>query len=308
MKYHFLTIMAMTAIIWSAVSQKRIEPSDEDILLAESLKTTYEDDHVAITKSSDHITFDLDSRNGLVIVKHHASEDLINLDSRSDIQVYSFYNGESEIEEMNILYKNGKNAEFYFSDEAYTSEDLFHNDVRVKYAQVDFPLRGYRYTAAIELKYKDIKYFTKVFFNDEYPIVEKEIIIEVPKWLEIEFKEMNFEDVNIEKSVKVSENGKYTIHTYRMRDIPAQFKEDNTPGPTYIYPHLLVLPKSFEKNGNTQNIFNSTDDLYSWYKSLTDQLTNDTNEIKSKVADLTSGPLTDNEKLKNIHYSLQDNI
>ncbi len=85
-------------------------------------------------------------------------------------------------------------------------------------------------------------------------------------------------------------------------------KVSNAPGPTYVYPHLLILAKSYTKKGETKTIFDSTQDLYNWYKSLVNSLENDNTDIKSKVVELTEDANTDEEKIKNIYYWVQDNI
>lgn len=306
-KYTLSAILCL-ALTFSSFSQKRIEPETQDITLANALKEQYPDDNVALVSSKDDVTFGMNKRDGKVTVMHHVSENMINIDSRADIQIYNFYDGESTIEEFQIRFKNKKVANFYVKDEAYTSDDLFHNDSRVKYATVDFPLKGYRYLTSIKKEYKDIKYFTKLYFNGEYPTVKKTIRIEIPNWLDIELKEMNFEGYDIEKSVRPNQKANGKIHTYTLKYAPAMYKDNASPGPTYIYPHVLILPKSYTLNGNTVNIFKETQDLYNWYKSLVNSLENDVSPIKDKVVELTENATSDEEKIKNIYYWVQDNI
>jgi hypothetical protein len=86
------------------------------------------------------------------------------------------------------------------------------------------------------------------------------------------------------------------------------YKDESAPGPTYIYPHVLILPKSYTVDGNTINIFKETQDLYNWYKSLVNSLENDVTPLKEKVQELTENATTDEEKIKNIYYWVQDNI
>lgn len=308
MTKYIWSAMLFLALTFSAFSQKRIEPATEDITLANTLKEQYPDDHVALVSSKDEVTFDLNKRDGKVTVMHHLSENMINIDSRSDIQVYTFYDGESSVEEFKIRYKNQKEANFYIMDEAYTNDDLFHNDSRVQYAAVDFPLMGYRYLTSIQKNYKDIKYFTKLYFNSSYPTLKKTIRIEIPDWLDVELKEMNFEGYTIEKKVNPNQKGRGKIHTYTLTDIPAMYKDESAPGPTYIYPHILILPKSYTLDGNTINIFKETKDLYNWYKSLVNSLENDVTPLKDKVKELTENATSDEEKIKNIYYWVQDNI
>src|SRR5690606_30968656 len=116
-------------------------------------------------------------------------------------------------ESFEINYKNGKSTPFNLKDEAYKSSDLFHNDTRVKYAHVDFPLKGYRYLTEIKKHYKDIKYFTKVYFNSEYPTVKRSIKVSIPDWLDVELKEMNFEGYTIKKNVTADTKNKSKTYT-----------------------------------------------------------------------------------------------
>lgn len=301
-------LILLCLVSYSAFSQKSIEPNSNDKLEAKSLKEKYEDDHIALQLSKDYISFGFDQKTNKVTVNHKLDENHINLDSRADIQKYCFYDGESEITEFSIKYKNKKKAGFQVIDEAYTSEDLFHIDTRVKYANVDFPLNGYKYYTTIRKEYKDIKYFTKVYFNNSYPTVKREIKFDIPSWLDIELKEMNFEGYDIKKTEYKDSKTKNTIVTYKIEDLPAMYDEERAPGPTYIYPHILILAKSQSKNGDKEAIFNSTQDLYNWYSSLANSLENDRTPFKAKVAELTKDAKTDDEKIKNIYYWVQDNI
>jgi hypothetical protein len=157
-------------------------------------------------------------------------------------------------------------------------------------------------------KFEDIKYFTTLHFNDEFPVLDKKIEINVPDWLEIELKEMNFNGHKIEKTQTKDAKNKTTVYTYHFKDIPAVFKEENSPGRSYLYPHILVLAKSYDYNGRKGTLFKTTADLYGWYKSLVDQMKDDTEQLKSKVNELTAKATSDEEKIKNIYYWVQDNI
>lgn len=289
-------------------SQKKAAPIEEDITLAKELKEQFPKDHIALVRSADYLSFGYDKKNNKVTVDHNLEETLINLDSRSDIQLYTFYDGQSKITNFNVKYRTQKEMYIYPKDEAYTSNDLFHNDSRVKYLSLDFPLLGYKYHTTINKKYLDVKYLTKLYFNGSYPIINKTIKVEVPVWLNLELKEMNFEGFSIEKTVETNSKTNFKTYTYTLNDIPAMYKEKNAPGPTYIYPHVLILAKSFTYNDITSNLFNNTQDLYNWYVSLTNALENDNSVIKNKVIELTKTAKTDQEKIKNIYYWVQDNI
>lgn len=313
MTKHILFLFCFTISILQVNAQRKADPDAKDIAKAKQLKLKFnteddDDDDVALEISTDYVSFNFDSKTNNVTVRHEMNEKMINMNARADIQKYCFYDGQSNIENFKIKYKTNKTANFYVKDEAYKSKDLFHNDARVKYSTLDFPVQGYRYNTSITKSYKDIKYFTKLYFNDQYPIEKKTITVEIPNWLDVELKELNFEGYTIKKSVKNNEKNNAKIYTYSIEDLPAMFNANNAPGPTYIYPHILILAKSYTQNEKTEPLFNSTKDLYTWYKSLVNSLKNDNTAFKAKVAELIKDAKTDEEKIKNIYYWVQDNI
>ena len=299
----FLLIFLPTAIL----AQKHVEPTSEEIKIAENLKDHFEDDEVGLYNSEEIISFEMDKSTGKVMVHQQINKNLINLESRSDIQIFSFYDSESEITSFEVFSANQKKAKYDIIDEAYKDNDLFHNDVRLKWAYLDFPVKAYHYETKITKEIKDIKYFTKLNFNDQFPARDKKIVVTIPKWLNLELKEINFQNIDIKKESINLEDGAKQI-TYRMENIPAMSDEEHIPGPSHIYPHLLVLPKSYSLEGNEVNLFKNTKDLYAWYKSLANELKNDNSSLTKMVKELTGNAGTQEEKIKNIYYWIQDNI
>ncbi len=139
---------------FSINAQKNITPNGEDTQTAKKLKAQYPDDHIALLFSEDYVTFGFNSKQKKVTVNHNMEESLINLDSRSDIQKFCFYDGESEIKAFKVKFKNNRDTKKLIQDEAYTSDDLFHIDTRVKFTNLSFPLKGYKYLTSIEKKFR----------------------------------------------------------------------------------------------------------------------------------------------------------
>jgi transglutaminase-like putative cysteine protease len=309
MKNTTLTLIAFFALTCQSIfAQKNIDPLPEDIALAKKLKEKYAKDNVAILSGTETISFGINQKKDNVTVNHSIKEQLMNIGHRADIRKYAFYDSTSEISEMDIKYRNNKSAQFYPKDEFYHSDDLFYNDYRVKYFNIDFPVQGYTYHFDMNQKFKDVKYFTSVYFNDEYPIVKKEFRITVPDWLQLEIKEFNLEGYQIKKDVKQNPKTKSTVYTYTVENVAATAKEDSAPGPSHVYPHILLIAHSFKTSGKEVTLFNSTTDLYKWYKSLVDGIEEKPELLKAKVKELTANAKTDEEKIKNIYYWVQDNI
>ncbi len=304
---HPVMLIALMAVNWAS-AQKDIDPTPQDVETAQKIRAQYAKDDVAVLESTDMIGFGRNGDAGKVTVSHRVREKLMNIGHRADIKKYEFYDSASRIDQIFVQYRNNKKAGFAVRDEIYHTDDLFYHDARVKYIDVDFPVQGYTYQYTLEKTYADVKYFTALYFNDEFPVLHKKIEITVPDWLEVELKEFNFDGFPIEKSTRRLESERATVYTFEASDLAAFHKEAQSPGKSHLYPHLLVLAKSFQNNGKETVLFRSAADLYKWYKSLVDAMTDDPEVFRSKVAELTAGATSDEEKIKNIYYWVQDNI
>ncbi len=303
-KFIFFCLLLSNSIL----AQKQFDPTQDDIDFAKKAREKYPKSDVAVVESSEKITFDINKKDQKVIVESVLKERLMNINSRADIQKVEFYDGQSTIEKFGLKFRNDKDAYFQVFDNFYKDRDLFHNDTKVKHMNIDFPVQGYSYKYEVEKQFKDIKYFTSIYFNDEFPTLNKEIIIEVPNWLNLELKEFNFEGKNISKTKVENTKDETTVYTYKLIDVAASSKEDNIPGRSYIYPHIVFIAKSFKLKDKDIKLFSSTTDLYNWYKSLVNEMKDDTAVLKEKVAELTAKAKSDEEKIKNIYYWVQDNI
>lgn len=309
MKKIILASIFFLLALCNTKAQKRVDPTSEHIREAKELKKTYPDDDILKLYDNDKITFERDKKNNLVKVNQSHLEELTNLNSRSDISLYEFYDGQSEITKFKVKLRNNKDAWTTINDNSYTSNDLFHNDVRVKSAYIDFPVMAYRYRFEMTKEIKDIKYFPNIFFTSEYPALERKIQFIIPDWLEVELKEINFEGFEIIKDSNYNSTEKETIITYTIKNIKGFVDESNAPGITYLYPHILILAKSFtDSDGNNHTLFKSTQDQYNWYKTLIDAMNDDDAVLQEKVNELISSANTDEEKIKAIYYWVQDNI
>ncbi len=292
----------------SIFSQKGSTPTSEDIAISTALKELYPDDDIAITSNYQEISFEYHKKTGKVTVKNTYEDHYINLKSRIKMPIFVFYDDQSYLEYPIVKYRNKKTALYNFRDEPYSSNGLFHNDARIKWGTINFPLFGYRYSFSYTKKYKDVKYFVSTYLDDKYPAVKRKIVIHVPNWLELEIKELNFAGHTINKELSKDEKTQITTYTYTIKNVAASQKKEHSPGPTYTKPHLLFLAKSHHKKGTTEKLFGDTKDLYNWYHSLILKMNDDPSSIVDKTMTLIQDCKSDEEKLKKIFYWVQDNI
>lgn len=300
---YYAFFLFLTTIV---LGQKNIDPTVQEIENAKKIRLEFDKSDIAILNSTENISFELSKDKKNVEVLQNVSEKLLNINHRADIHKYEFYDSQSVINTFSVKYKNNKKANFSPKDEFYKSDDLFYNDARVKYFTIDFPVQGYTYLYDLEKRTNDIKYFTTIYFNDEYPVIDKEVTIKIPKWLDLEIKEFNFNGFDITKSETT--NDEFKTIKYSIKNIPPISSETMKPGPSFIYPHLLFISKSFTYKNENQNLFSNTLDQYKWYKSLLDQMKDDPTIFSDKVAEITKSAKSDIEKIKNIYYWVQDNI
>lgn len=289
-------------------TQKKTDSGSGNIQLSKELKEKYIDDDIAILSYIEEITFDYNKKTDKVTVSHQNNQNFINLSPRSEIPIYIFYDNQSSLKKIKVKNKDREFSNLSFKDEYYNTDELFHTDARIKWKTLNFPLQGYTSHFSYEKKYHDVKYFISTYFDDKYPIHKKTVIINVPDWLELEIKEINFNGLSTLKEKSYDEKNKITSFTYHLEDLKAASKSKNAPGPTYYRPHLLFLAKSYQKNGSKNRLLKETKDLYKWYHSLIKQVQDDPEIIKEKTASILENCKTDEEKIKAIYYWVQDNI
>ncbi|MGJ8684335.1 MAG: transglutaminase domain-containing protein [Nonlabens sp.] len=305
----FAQAISLTLLLllgFNATAQKD-KPTSQEVSKAKKLKSTYEDEDVVISDKSTEITFSRNSKTGKVEVREEIVTTFFSIAPRADIGYSTGYDNESSIEKLELRDKRNKKMAWNVMDEAYSTESIFHNDYRVKYAKLTFPLQGYERTVTEIKEYKDVKYFTTDYFVEPYRVMKGTMTITVPDWLIMDIKEYHFGDNDIKKLSKKVPNGNQV--TFKISNLNPMKREYRMPGNSFIYPHVLYLTQSFENSkGEKVTLFKETQDLYNWYSSLVNDVTIETADISIKVKELTNGLTTDDEKVKAIYYWVQDNI
>ncbi|MBL7731817.1 MAG: transglutaminase domain-containing protein [Chitinophagaceae bacterium] len=290
--------------------------SDEDIYEANRLKKVFPDDRVAATMVQEEFTFDRgknEDKLPVVTATRNVSINFLALRERAGIQYYDFYNSFTRItsfkqlEKMKGMFGVKKNYNVgYAIDRSASSSEIFSDDSRVKYFNIGFSGYGDATRVETEKKYLDSKYLTGVYFHSFFPIKEKTVLFKVPDWMQVEFREFNFDGYKIVKQ-KTQEKG-VTVYSFKIQNLAAMKSESRGIGTAYMYPHIMVVMKSFSYDGNTVKGFGDVADLYSWYNFLYKKCVNKPDELKAKVTELTKGKSTDIDKAKAIFYWVQDNI
>jgi len=217
-----------------------------------------------------------------------------------------FYNQQISIDNIKAINSKGKEISIQKECGSYSQEDIFDDDTKL--CVVRFPLeeKGKSCTYTYQEKYKDVKYLTSFYFNDNIPAVDKIIEFDIPSWMEVDLREFNFQGANIQKtSVKENDLTKTSFH---LKNAAAYEEEEHSPNHALTYPHIICVNKAFTENGRRKVLFETVKDLYGWYKTVCDSIGNRPAELKERVASLLAGKKTDLEKIEAIFYWVQDNI
>lgn len=306
MYIHILILLCVFPLI-QVLGQKKFDPTQEDKILALSLKEKYHKDDEFVAISSD-LTYDFDYNysSKLVEVNYTKKEKYISISGLVNTWITEYYSDNSEVLTYELKRRDEKKMTAFAYNGSFEIDDLFSHDIAKVSSYIEFPVEGYTYTLDMKKKYKDIKYFASIYFTEFYPIDNKKIVIRVPEWLNIEFKEYNFDGYSIQKTIK--QEGIHTIYTYEINSLAAIINEKQMIGPSFREPHLLVLAKSHTKDESETTLFKETKDLYAWYKSLIDQMEDNPSILKPLVDQLTQNAKSEEEKIKNIYYWVQDHI
>jgi hypothetical protein len=245
-------------------------------------------------------------------VSQELREELICLNADNGPYVNAIgYDNNSEIKSFNLYDAEGtlNNYQALTSRQTYEENGIFYSDAKI--FAYSFPMEkiGKRSSYKLEKKYNDVKYVTSFYFHENYPIHEKTINVNVPSWMQVELRELNFKGYEVIRGMKTDPKTGNKVYSYTLKDISPDRSEPYQPGPTYVLPHILILSKSYADKQNVEHkLFNSTADLYEWYSSLVKTTGNDGNVLKPLVEKLLVGRDSDKEKIENLFYWVQDNI
>ncbi len=280
--------------------------NNDPVQTAKDLRKEYKENKVVLLNSKTELNYSISGTPSLDLTKYEVC-DFIGLEKNTEAIKKLFFNDQSSIISHKLTNGKGKKIKYDTFCGHYETEGIFYSDMQICAYHFVMPEQGDIVHFDSEMAYKDPRYLTKLFFHEEQPVVNREIIINVPGGADIEILEMNFEGYNIEKK-RIDTQTDKIIYWYKISDIEVIPHEDDIPGITHFLPHLLILVKSYNANNQSINVLSSLDDLYSWYASLVKGTDNIDASVKDKVQTLITGLDRDEEKIKAIYYWVQDNI
>lgn len=265
-----------------------------------------DDNNIVIKNKTERYEFVYGNATNPVLI-NELSNTVFRCDGfRTDLPFVEFYDDQSSINEVNILVDGKKARNIRPSYEYYSVESVFYSDARVCYFQLPLEKKGSESEVQINKTITDPRYFTTVYFSESYKTENKQVVLVVPQWMHLAIKEMNFEGYKINKQTEKKDNA--VIYTYTIQQLDARKNEPRAPGPSYTYPHLLILSQYADTKESKVTYFNTVADQYAWYRHLVLQIGNDATTVKEKATEITKGITNDTAKVKAIYKYVQDNI
>lgn len=302
--WHIAFLLFTTSIF----AQRIATPPQETIAQAKEIRAEYEDAKLAATSYNQQVRFFLDKKNQKVAAEVNSQQNLMALQGDYQHYVVQFFDETSSISDIEAKDSKGRRERLDVKRNFYEQDGIFYSDAKMCYFPLHFELQGSSYQVALQKNYQDIRYFPSIYFSQPFPVQHAQIQFTIPRDLKIDLAERNFEGYMVDKKSTYDSKEDADVISYTLKKLPPMTKEYGSKGPSHLYPHLLILPKNFQQDGQTVKVFETTKDLYHWYQSLVGLMRNDRTAVADLSKKLTQNATSDEEKIKAIYYWVQDNI
>ncbi len=298
----FPGILSLNAQIISIDSIRKVFPNDDIINLNEKVDIQY-----SLNDKKDLVIKEIRTVKLLVL-----DEDVVDIDQLEigfdEFSTSNFINGR-----IYTLHSNGKIDQVLENlklkntiDRNYFMSSIFFSDYKLKIIPL---LSKLKQNTVIEYTYETIyhdpKFLTTIMPTDGYSIAYFEVNLNTPDFVQADatlhgyFENFNKKDTVI---------GKNTIKTYALTNYQRPKRNRLSVPFSYYFPHLIIHTKSYQKNGITVPVIETTQDLYNWYASLIAELKPDRTAIQQLASSITSGLSKPEDKVNAIFQWVQDNI
>lgn len=249
-------------------------------------------------------SFEFDLNDGNLRVEENFKSRLFTPESSHSRYQTVFYDDYSEVKKISCDADDRSKPEVNVIYTNYQSDGIFHDDLKLCAFQMQMS-KNTVYDVNYTKHYNNPRFFTRVFFHEDYPILERTIRFSVPDWVQLEIKAVNFEGYEIIEHVKP---GKKKEITYTVKNTMSIPNENHSPGILKYLPHLLVFIKSYDNGKETVSLFNSHQDVYKWNKKLLGEVNNKEEELKPILTSIIKNETDSFKMMEKIFYWVQDNV
>ena len=269
-----------------------------------ALKELYPENKVLNYYSYNRYYFSLNKSTKLINVRQVLVDQYVGLIDNSEVFSYKFYDSYSSKLSDFSLKQSSSDINFYKKCGDYEIEGIFFHDNKSCIYKLEFPESGDNARMQTEIKTNDSRYFTTVYLNENNYILRGELKFIIPNNVDIEIIEYNIDTSHVKRKETTILDTR-TI-SYNFKDFePANY--ENIAGPSWVFPHLLILTKGYWEDGRYHNLFNNYQNLYSWLTNLLVDYSEKQN-ITEITKSLELDNKSDKEKLELVLEWVQNNI
>ena len=282
----------------SAADMKRISAQfPDDIFYAMNEKINYTFSVVQKGKAKSFVINENYSASFFTTEEEYENVNTVFYDDYSDIPTLKYFVNKSPVLIFPVVRTN------------YERDGIFHDDLKVCAYKMEME-KGKVYDVNYLKTYSNPRLFSKIYFHEHYPIGKKTISFEVPDWVDIELKPINFDGFSIDKKeTETNISGKKTKKiTYELEKVDAIPNETHSPSPAKYLPHLLVFVKSYKYQKQSENYFASQADVYKWCKTLIDSVDDEEEDLRPILKEITKGEKDSLKIMEKVFYWVQEHV
>lgn len=267
-----------------------------------------DDKNIIIENKKQTFLFKQEKGANPVSIKENYVSEFRCINTRATLVYTEMYNDHETIDDVTVSVRNKPFRGVDIQYDYYSVKDVFYSDARICHFKIPFDENGVPAKITLNKTYKDPRYFTKVYFTEEFFVQNKTVEFIIPRWMKCELKDYNFENNNIKKIITYDSKQNADIYTYTMKDLPEFKSESYDRGIAYNYPHVLVLCKEASTNSGQQTYFKTIEDQYKWCYDIVKDNTDDAGALKTKAVEITNGITGETNKVKTLLNWVHQNI
>lgn len=266
------------------------------------------DSNIVIQSARETYEFVYNKKEGRVEIREDLQATYHCNSFRTTVPVVEMYDNETSIDNVEAWVDGKAQKGLSPRYNYYSVDDIFYSDARTCFLELPLAKQGAEAEVRFQKTVSDPRYFTSIYLTDRYKVLQKQVIVKVPRWMKVELKALNFAGYGVTTRTEYDSKSDADFYSYTLVNGAAQESESNSPGPSYLYPHLLVLAKSATPGDASFTYFNTVKEQYGWYRALVKSIQNDTATIGAKAREIVTGKKTDADKVKAVYYWVQNNI
>lgn len=299
-----VSVLLMSVTLWAG------GPNKAEL---ESARKAFPDADAIYLDKSEHLTIDI--VNGELKMANKVDEKIYFVTDKAEMyRKYSIYHSYfSELSSIEATIQSNIDGKYKeLKVDKFTTEDnvdanVFYDDLK----EVNFVFPAVTAGAIGHISYtetlKDPHFLSPFYFVSYMPIMNEEFSVTCPSSVKLNFKVFN--DASGAIVFSKEEQGKTVTYHWRAKNMKDIKREDNAPGFAYYAPHILLTVGEYEKNGTIQKVVPDIKGMCEWYSTFVKNINKDDDSLLSTtVKEVTKNAKSDEEKIRNIYYWVQDNI